>query len=114
MSFRIKRVYEKPSAGDGLRILVDRLWPRGVSKQAAKLDYWLKDVAPSPLLRRWFDHRPERFVKFQREYRKELKSNEACTMLRKLGSRRLVTLLYGAKDPQINHAVILQAVLKGP
>lgn len=112
MSFRIKRVYEAPSSQDGMRVLVDRLWPRGVRKEAAKLDAWLKDVAPSPALRRWFDHRPERFVEFNRRYRQELTTNAALEDLRKLGRRRRVTLLYGARDPAVNHAVVLQSALQ--
>jgi uncharacterized protein YeaO (DUF488 family) len=112
MSFRIKRVYESPSSQDGIRVLVDRLWPRGVRKVSAKLDCWLKDVAPSPNLRRWFDHVPERFSDFSRQYRKELKGNAEFDELRKLSKRKVVTLLYGARDPAINHAVVLQSALQ--
>jgi uncharacterized protein YeaO (DUF488 family) len=112
MSFRIKRVYEAPSSQDGVRVLVDRLWPRGVGKEAAKLDFWLKDVAPSPALRRWFGHLPERFAEFSRKYQKELKGNAAFEQLRKLGQRQTVTLLYGARDPLVNHAIVLQAALR--
>jgi uncharacterized protein YeaO (DUF488 family) len=112
MSFRIKRVYEPSASQDGIRVLVDRLWPRGVRKDTAKLDYWMKDVAPSPNLRRWFDHLPERFSDFGRRYRKELKGNEAFDELQKLGKRKVDTLLYGARDPAINHAVVLQSALQ--
>jgi uncharacterized protein YeaO (DUF488 family) len=110
MPFAIKRVYEKPSAGDGFRVLVDRLWPRGVSKVAAELDLWLKDVAPTPGLRVWFDHDPARFDEFAARYRAELDHNPAVEDLLKLGDRA-VTLLYGARDPAINHAVVLREYL---
>ena len=106
----IKRAYEPPSPDDGTRILVDRLWPRGVSKAKAALDGWNKDVAPSPALRKWFDHRPERFAEFSKRYRVELKHNPAVAELRALKGK--VTLVYGARDPAINHAIVLAKVLK--
>jgi uncharacterized protein YeaO (DUF488 family) len=109
-SLAIKRVYERPAASDGSRILVDRLWPRGLSKAKAALDGWNRDVAPSPALRKWFDHRPERFAEFAKRYRAELKDNAAIADLRAITGK--VTLLYGARDPKINHAVVLAAVLK--
>ena len=109
-SVAIKRVYDRPADTDGTRILVDRLWPRGLSKAKAALDGWDKDVAPSPALRKWFDHRPERFAEFQKRYRAELKDNPAVAGLRALTGK--VTLLYGARDPEINHAAVLAAVLK--
>jgi len=112
MSFRTKRVYEPPAPMDGARVLIDRLWPRGVRKASAHLDAWLKEVAPSPRLRLWFGHRPERFAEFGRRYRRELADNPALAQLRKLGKRRTVTLLYGARDPKINHAVVLQSALR--
>jgi uncharacterized protein YeaO (DUF488 family) len=112
MTFRIKRVYESAAASDGKRILVDRLWPRGLKKTAAALDDWLKDVAPSVPLRLWFDHDPDRFAEFGRKYRAELAKNPALTKLRELGKGKLVTLLYAAHDPEINHAVVLQSVLQ--
>ena len=98
MTVHLKRVYDAPSPHDGARVLVDRLWPRGVRKEAAKLDYWMKDVAPSPPLRRWFGHLPERFPEFRRQYRKELKGNAEFDELRTLGKRNAVTLLYGARS----------------
>src|SRR5262245_35538241 len=108
-----KRVYDPPSADDGVRILVDRLWPRGLRKDAAALDAWAKDVAPSPALRKWFDHRPERFAEFKRRYRDELKRNPAVSdVLREIGKRK-ATLLYAAKDSEINQAVVLADVLSG-
>jgi uncharacterized protein YeaO (DUF488 family) len=112
MSFQIKRVYEPARPADGTRVLVDRLWPRGVSKSKAKLDHWMKEVAPSPALRTQFNHRPERFADFRKRYREELAANPAVGELRKLGKKRRVTLLYGARDPKINHAVVLLAALK--
>ena len=109
-SVTIKRAYEPASAKDGTRILVDRLWPRGVSKAKAALDGWDKDVAPSPALRKWFDHRPERFQEFAKRYRAELKHNPAVAQLRAIKGK--VTLIYGARDPAIHHAVVLAKVLK--
>ena len=114
MAFQIKRVYEPAKSSDGIRVLVDRLWPRGVKKTTAHLDYWMKDVAPSPRLRLWFGHRPERFAEFGKRYKKELSGNPELAELRKLGRGALVTLLYGARDPQVNHALVLQSVLRKP
>lgn len=111
MTFRIKRIYDPAGPTDGTRVLVDRLWPRGVKKADAHLDAWLKDVAPSPALRQWFQHDPERFDTFRKRYLGEIKGNAAVTELRKLGQRKTVTLLYAAHDPQINHARVLQAAL---
>ena len=111
MTFRIKRVYESAEPSDGTRVLVDRLWPRGISKVEAKLDAWMKDVAPSPALRTWFGHDPERFAEFSRRYRQELKGNASVAELRSLGGRHRVTLLYAAHDPHVNHAVVLQKFL---
>jgi uncharacterized protein YeaO (DUF488 family) len=108
----IKRVYEPTAPADGTRILVDRLWPRGVSKARAKLAFWMKEIAPTAKLRVWFGHRPERFTEFSRRYRKELTRNAAVDELRKLARRERVTLLYAAHDPQINHAAVLQAILR--
>lgn len=112
MTFRIKRVYDKPAKSDGLRVLVDRLWPRGVKKADARLDRWMKEIAPSQELRKWFGHEPERFVEFKRRFRKEL-SKEALAELRKLGKGRTVTLLYGARDPEMNQAAVLLSLLRG-
>lgn len=110
---RIKRIYDKPHKNDGLRVLVDRLWPRGVSKTQASIDVWLKEVAPSPGLRIWFGHEPERFAEFSTQYRSELENNPAVERIEQLESdNKTVTLLYAAKDPTINHAVVLQGFLK--
>jgi uncharacterized protein YeaO (DUF488 family) len=113
MTFRIKRVYEPASPEDGVRVLVDRLWPRGLKKTDVDLASWMKDVAPSAALRQWFSHEPERFTEFKRRYTAELRNNPALPELRKLGKGQLVTLLYAAHDPQINHAVVLLSVLRG-
>jgi uncharacterized protein YeaO (DUF488 family) len=109
-SVSIKRAYEPAARSDGSRILVDRLWPRGISKRKAALDGWMKEVAPSPHLRKWFGHKPEHFNEFAKRYRAELKDNPALKDLRALKGK--VTLVYGAKDPEINHAAVLAKVLK--
>jgi uncharacterized protein YeaO (DUF488 family) len=112
MSVHIKRIYDEPSGQDGYRILVDRLWPRGVSKQEARLDTWLKDVAPSTELRVWFGHQPERFKEFTVRYQEELRANPAVDELRRLIKEHgHVTLLYGARDPKVNHAIVLRDYL---
>jgi uncharacterized protein YeaO (DUF488 family) len=109
MKLQCKRVYEEASAGDGYRVLVDRLWPRGVSKERAALDVWLKDIAPSVELRTWFGHLPERFEEFTVRYQDELSHNSATIQLQEIMSDHpVVTLLYGAKDPRVNHAVVLR------
>ena len=111
---RLKRVYEAPGPEDGFRVLVDRLWPRGVSKERAALDLWLKDVGPSDGLRRWYGHVPERWPEFQRRYREELASNPAMAELRELAREHpVVTLLYGARDTERNEAVVLAEELGG-
>ena len=107
-TFAVKRIYEAPAHDDGCRVLVDRLWPRGVSKEDAALDLWLKDVAPSTELRKEFGHHRERFAEFAAKYRHELDENEAVATLLELGERhRRVTLLYAASDTESNHAVVL-------
>jgi uncharacterized protein YeaO (DUF488 family) len=112
MPFQIKRIYEPPRATDGTRVLVDRLWPRGVSKLEARLDLWMKNVAPSVPLRVWFGHIPAKFPEFRRKYKSELTGNPDVRELRKLGRGKRVTLLYAARDPQINHALVLLSVLE--
>jgi uncharacterized protein YeaO (DUF488 family) len=112
MDLRIKRVYEQPEPDDGTRILVDRLWPRGLTKEKAKVDLWLKDVAPSTALRKWFAHDPAKWTEFQTRYREELKSNkEPLSLLKQEAAKGTATLLYGARDQQHNEAVILQRLL---
>ena len=102
----IKRIYDEPSDKDGYRVLVDRLWPRGISKKDANLDEWNKEIAPSTELRKWFDHKAERFDEFTRLYREE-----ELNRLRTIAKKNDITLLYGAKNPKINHAVVLRDLL---
>lgn len=114
MSVRIKRVYEAPDESDGRRILVDRLWPRGLTKAKANVDLWLKDVAPSTELRKWFGHDPEKWAEFQKRYAKELAANEvALRVLEEELGKGPLTLVYGAKDEIHNDAVALQSFLEG-
>ena len=109
-----KRVYDPATADDGFRVLVDRLWPRGVSHERAALDLWLKDVAPSAELRVWYDHRDERFAEFTRRYLAELATNPALEQLRTLVAEHArTTLVYGAKSPR-NEASVLAGLLGGP
>lgn len=112
----IKRIYDDPDDADGVRVLVDRLWPRGVSKDKARLDKWLKQVAPSPDLRTWWDHDPDRFKEFAERYEHELDDeahrDEISQLIELIHQSARVTLLYGAKDENINHAVVLQDYLR--
>ena len=110
---RIKRVYEPQARSDGRRILVDRLWPRGLSKKDAAVDEWMKDIAPSAELRRWFGHDPQRWPEFRRRYRHELRSH--ADLVRRItarASRGTVTLVYGARDEAHNDAVVLAAAIR--
>ena len=113
MTFQIKRIYDDVAADDGCRVLVDRLWPRGVSTERARLDAWLKEVAPSPALRAWWNHDPARLDEFSARYRAELEGDAATQRavdeLRQLAAHNppTTTLLYGAKDPHVNHARVL-------
>lgn len=109
---RLKRAYEPAERGDGQRVLVDRIWPRGVSKAEAHIDLWLKEVAPSTALRKWFGHKPERWEGFRARYREELKANPAVAELRQVMAAGPVTLVYGAKDEQHNQAVVLAEYLE--
>jgi len=111
---RIKRAYEAAADGDGYRVLVDRLWPRGVSKDKAHLDVWMKEIAPSTALRRWFGHDPARWDEFERRYRAELAEPERSRLVTALAERATqgqVTLVYGARDTLHNEAVVLCAVV---
>jgi uncharacterized protein YeaO (DUF488 family) len=111
---QLKRVYEKPAKADGLRILVDRLWPRGLTKQRAAVDEWLKELAPSTELRKWFAHDPDKWKEFQSRYRKELQEQkEALSLLKEKSKEQTVTLVYGARDEEHNEAVVLKQVLDG-
>lgn len=112
MEIKIKRIYEDFSKNDGYRILIDRIWPRGVSKETAKLDDWNKDIAPSTELRKWFDHDPEKFDEFAKKYRNELDDKkDSLEGIKKKAKQKTVTLLYGAKDTEHNQAVVLQNLL---
>ena len=112
--FVVKRIYDEAADDDGYRVLVDRLWPRGVSKERARLDLWLKEIAPSPPLRKEFAHMQERFEDFRRAYQAELEQNPAVERLLELAAgKKRVTLLYGAKDPSANHARVLLEFLLG-
>lgn len=110
--FQLKRAYEEPSKTDGQRILVERLWPRGVTKEKADLDLWLKEVAPSPELRKWFGHDPAKWKEFQHKYRKELQSHrDEVSLLRRKAREGPVTLIYAAKDEEHNAALVLKEYL---
>ncbi|MCB0465820.1 MAG: DUF488 domain-containing protein [Aequorivita sp.] len=113
MDIKIKRVYEEASKNDGYRVLVDRIWPRGVSKEKAKLDDWIKEIAPSTELRKWFDHKEKRFSEFSKKYINELNEHSELVeeLLNKTKEKRL-TLLYGAKDESHNQAVVLKKFLE--
>ncbi|MCI1673833.1 MAG: DUF488 domain-containing protein [Bifidobacterium tibiigranuli] len=112
MTIAIKRVYEQAEPSDGYRILVDRLWPRGISKVKARLDLWLKEIGPTTELRKWFGHDPERFEEFRVRYLQELDGNPAVSELLDIcRTHDAVTLLYGAKDPERNQAVVLRDYL---
>lgn len=115
MRLRLKRVYDDPDAGDGARVLVDRLWPRGISRDRAALTLWARDLGPSTALRQWFGHDPARFAEFARRYRAELAGQgELLAEVRALGEQHgALTLLYSARDDQHNQAVVLAEVLRG-
>jgi uncharacterized protein YeaO (DUF488 family) len=112
---RIRRVYDDPSPDDGVRVLVDRVWPRGLTKAAVHLDEWVKDIAPSTQLRRWYGHRPERFTEFRRRYLIELRDAQAAATvdrLRKLAGTKPVTLLTATKDVEHSQAAVLSEFLR--
>jgi uncharacterized protein YeaO (DUF488 family) len=112
---KLKRAYERASADDGRRILVDRLWPRGLSRCRAAIDQWMKDIAPSPALRKWFGHDPARWTEFRRRYVREIRhQGELLDELRRLARQGRVTLVYAARDEDHNDAVVLRSeILKG-
>ena len=111
MGISLKRAYEPPAETDGMRVLVDRLWPRGVTKSRARIDLWLKDLAPSTALRKWFGHDPEKWPEFRKRYRDELKGNPALADLREQSRQRDITRVYAARDELHNDAVVLRQVL---
>jgi len=120
MAIQLKRIYESSAEDDGIRILVDRLWPRGVSKEKAKLDYWLKDIGPSHELRKWFNHDPDKFSDFKKRYQAELESGEQNKALKKLKAivtehkdQKNITLLFATREVSFNHVVVLLEILNG-
>ncbi|WGJ14375.1 DUF488 family protein [Methylocapsa sp. D3K7] len=113
-TIRVKRIYDPPDPSDGTRILVDRLWPRGIARDKAHLDAWLKDAAPSDALRRWYSHAPEKWPEFRSRYLVELQQNPAVAELREhIDKAKTVTLLFAAKDDARNNAVVLHTFLEG-
>jgi uncharacterized protein YeaO (DUF488 family) len=113
MDVRLKRVYEPAAASDGYRVLIDRLWPRGVSTLRADLDQWEKELSPSTELRTWFGHQPERFSEFRRRYERELREQRPrLSALRRRAREGTLTLVYSARDPEHNDAVVLAEVLR--
>lgn len=112
-SIQIKRIYEPVEAKDGFRILIDRLWPRGIKKENAHIDGWIKSVAPSTELRKWFAHDPAKWESFKKKYKVELKKTSALDeLIAYIKKNKKVTLLYAARDEQHNHAVVLQELLQ--
>lgn len=116
MQIRIKRVYEPAAKDDGFRVLVDRVWPRGISKEEAHLNLWAKNIAPSTKLRQWFGHDPDRWTEFQKRYEEELREADVRDEVKRVigegKAHKTITLLYGAKDPEHNQAVVLKALFE--
>ncbi len=112
MKIKIKRVYDKPAKEDGKRILVDRLWPRGLTKEKAKVDVWLKEIAPTTELRKWFNHDPEKWNEFIKKYKQEPhEDNKQVVILKEYMKQGVVTLIYGAKDEVHNEALVIKELL---
>jgi uncharacterized protein YeaO (DUF488 family) len=110
---KLKRAYEKPAGDDGFRVLVERLWPRGISKERAAVNLWLKEVAPSTELRKWFSHDPARWQEFQKRYRQELRDKkDPVTLLREKAKEGTITLIYAARDEEHNGALVLKKYLE--
>jgi uncharacterized protein YeaO (DUF488 family) len=115
LEVRVRRIYDEPTRGDGTRVLVDRVWPRGLSKEKARIDKWCKEVAPSTELRRWYGHEPERFAEFSRRYRAELDDPERATALahlRRLAEAQTMTVLTATKDIAISQAAVIADLLR--
>src|SRR5262249_25680742 len=113
LMIKLKRAYEKPAKDDGERLLVERLWPRGLTKAQAKLDMWLKEIAPSPELRKWFGHDPDRWVEFRRRYLKELRQKaDLVKLLKRKAKEGTITLIYAARDEEHNGALVLRQFLQ--
>lgn len=112
MAIKVKRIYEEPKKADGYRILVDRLWPRGIKKEEAEIDLWLKEIGPSDSLRKWFNHDAKKWTEFQKRYSKELANKEELiNIIKKEAKKGTVTLLFGTKETEHNNAVALQNFL---
>ena len=113
MNIRIKRVYEEPDKDDGVRILVDRLWPRGLTKEKARVDLWLKEIAPSTELRKWFDHDPKKWKSFRGRYETEIRDkDDLIKVLNQKAREGTITLIYGARDEKHNEALVLKHILE--
>jgi uncharacterized protein YeaO (DUF488 family) len=114
MKIELKRVYQQPEAADGKRIFVERLWPRGLTKEKAQVDLWMKDIAPSPRLRKWFNHDPSKWEEFKKRYRFELRNNDehVATLKEEVGKAK-ATFVYGSKDEIHNAAIVLMEFLQG-
>lgn len=110
---KIKRIYEPPETGDGFRVLIDRLWPRGIAKKMQKIDLWIKELAPSNELRQWFNHDPAKWKEFQKKYKQELYKNKEIfdNFIKLISDKKIVTLLFAASDEIHNNAVVLKDVL---
>ncbi len=111
MPIRTKRVYEEPAKGDGFRVLIDRLWPRGLTKEKARVDLWAKDLGPSHELRKWFNHEPDRWDEFRRRYFEELRANPQVAAIADRAKKGAVTLLFGSKEEKLNNATALKEFL---
>ncbi len=115
MTVQLKRVYEAPATQDGMRILVDRLWPRGMAKARAAVDLWMKEVAPSTELRKWYSHDPDKWPEFRKRYRAELKANPGLAQLKELAAKKKkVTLLFASREERMNEAAVLKEILDKP
>ena len=113
MNIKIKRAYEQPTRDDGVRILVDRLWPRGLTKEKASVDLWLKDIAPSTELRKWFSHDPDKWKSFRGRYETEIRHNhDLIKVLKKKAKEGKITMVYGARDEKHNEALVLKRFLE--
>ncbi|MBE3560446.1 MAG: DUF488 domain-containing protein [Ktedonobacteraceae bacterium] len=115
LEIALKRVYDEPAASDGTRVLVERLWPRGITKERARIDLWLKDVAPGDELRKWYGHDPEKFAEFRRRYEQELQSaaaQEALVQLREIAGKGPLTLVFATRDVEHSNAFVLQDILR--
>ncbi|MDI6856771.1 MAG: DUF488 family protein [Dehalococcoidia bacterium] len=115
MSVRVKRAYEPSSPEDGVRVLTERLWPRGIAKEKLAIDAWLREIAPSPELRRWYNHEPEKWDEFQRRYRRELQGPRQQDLVAELAEKAAagtLTLVYGSRDTERNSSVILAEVIR--